>query len=220
MSTIANFIKENTIENLKNTVMENPFNTYKPLDQGNIKLNKNIFSFSLIPVSTCVVDCAKCYDKRSLRYPSVRDKRQYNTWLAINETEKLKSLIVDQLLRSRTVEFVRIHVGGDFFSMEYLTMWAEIVSIVNEVKPDIKFYTYTKTKFSDELKMCGINVVDSKVKGLGFNFGKIEKLRTFMESNTEYTLCPATVKETAEATKCGVTCTACMDKSEVLFVEH
>jgi hypothetical protein len=220
MSVIAEYIKSNTIENLKNMVISNPFKVYKPLDQGNSKLNKNIFSFSLIPVSTCVVNCAGCYDKRSLRYPSVRDKRQYNTFMAINETEKLKSLIVKQILSSRTIEFVRIHVGGDFFSIDYLTMWAEIVSEVKKTKSEIKFYTYTKTKFTDELEMAGINVVASKVKGLGFNFAELDKLENFVKENKEYTICPATVKATKDSTKCGVTCTACMDKSEVLFVKH
>ena len=215
--TIANYIKENSIENLSNIKMDNPFKSYKPLDKGNSKLEPNILSFSLIPVATCSVNCTGCYDKRSLRYPSVQDKRKYNTYMALNETETLKELIINQILNSRKVEHVRIHVGGDFFSIEYVTMWAEIVNKVKESK-NVNFYTYTKSQFTDELKMAGINVVASKVKGLGFNFGPLNKLANFMKENKGYTLCPATNGD--KDVKCGVTCTACMTNDKVLFVEH
>ena len=224
MATIANFIKENSIENLniKNTLMVNPFKKYKPLDQGNKKLNENIFSFSLIPVATCGTECKGCYDLRSLRYPSVQMKRKYNTWLAINNKTFLKNAIINQITKSKKVEFVRIHVGGDFFSLDYVAMWGEICQTVLALKPDVKFYTYTKSKFSDEISMGGINVVESTIKGLGYNFAKKERLDKFVakKGNEDYTICPDTVKETTANTKCGVTCTACMTTKKVLFVAH
>jgi hypothetical protein len=34
----------------------------------------------------------------------------------------------------------RIHVGGDFFSLEYLELWMRII----EARPDVRFFTYTR----------------------------------------------------------------------------
>lgn len=221
IESVETFIANNSLDTLKaRTEFEQPFKVYKPLDAGNSKLEPNIFSFSMIPVVTCGTRCKGCYDLRSLRYPSVREKRTYNTWLSLNKQDVLEEAIVNQINKSKKLQFVRIHVGGDFYSLDYVAMWGRIVEAVKATRPEVKFYTYTKSKFSDEIELCGINVVPSLVKGLGYNFGPEEKLNDFTAKNEGYTICPATVKATKEATKCGINCTACMDKSKVLFVEH
>jgi hypothetical protein len=219
MSIIKQFLRENSLKNLDSIeAMKNPFKTYKPLDKGNSKLHKGILSFSLLPVVTCNTFCKGCYDVKSLRYQGVRDKRQYNTWLTLREPEALKQMIIKQIKNSRTVKFVRIHVGGDFYSSEYVNFWAEIALWMADNKPNVKLYTYTKTEHLDTLKAMGINVVDSLLPGGGANFDTKEKLFDIQSKNKEYTICPATLKE--EGIICGLTCTVCMEKSKVLFVKH
>lgn len=218
MNTVENFLSENTLTNLKGKKMESPFNTYHPLDKGNMKLDKSILSFSLIPVVTCPVRCKGCYDLKSLRYPSVRMKRLYNTHLALNEPDLLKSLIIDQIKNSNTVKFIRIHVGGDFFNVQYVDMWESIIKEVNQIKPEIIFYTYTKTVFLERLKDIGINVIDSYRSDGKVNFDTLENLTEYVKENPEYHICPAYKHDPSII--CGKTCKICMNKTKVLFVTH
>jgi len=203
-----------------------PFKVYKPLQSGNIKLEDNILIWNVVAGSTCGRTCDKCYAFKAYRYDGVQKKHFYNTWLALHKADYLKETIINQIVKSKNKDFVRIHGAGDFYSIDYVIMWAEIVAAVNAVRSDIVFYTYTKSKFEDELRMAGIIVNASLIKGLGKNYGKREKMEAFIEKNncnseTKFVLCPATVKETKKATKCGRSCTACMtDKTKVLFVEH
>ena len=238
MGTINEYLEANSLENLTNLeTYEMPFKKYRPLDQGNSKLSDTIFSFSLIPVVTCGRRCKGCYDIGDLRYPSVQEKRKYNTWLSIHNLAGLKAMIIAQILASKKMEFVRIHVGGDFYSFEYTNMWTEIATEIGALRPEIVFFTFTKTKFTEILQMANINVVASNVKGLGMNYGKREILELFVKNNPEYTLCPATiraedqkaerkldksikVKDQDHTKICGVTCHACMKKAEVLFIIH
>lgn len=219
---IKSFFSHWTLARIINTkMMKNPFKKYRPLQVGNSKLFGSILNWSLLPITTCGRSCEGCYDLRSFRYVTVQLKRLYNTWRAIHDADNLKQEIINQIIRSKKRKYVRIHVGGDFFSFEYVQMWAEIVQAVNDVRDDITFYCYTKTKFQDELEMCGIIVNPSLIKGLGNNYGKREKLESFIAENDGYIICPATKKETKGQTKCGLTCTSCMtNKETVLFVEH
>lgn len=218
MTTINEFLSKYTLERIKGIKnMNNPFNIYKPLDRGNSKLEKNILSFSLLPGVTCGQRCKGCYDLRALRYPSVRQKRLFNTWLSVHMIPELKRIIVQQIINSKTVEFIRIHVGGDFHSMDYFNMWIEIKKEVSKLKPGVKFYTYTKTHLGKELRKAGINCVESAVQGLGYNFGSLEKLKSFKRKNKGFTICPATL---GKDVKCGKTCKACMVKKDILFVTH
>lgn len=218
---IKAWLKENSITEISKRDMPSPFKVYKPLDSGNVKLDKGIFSFSLLPYVTCPFKCEKCYDLKSLRHKSVRDKRLYNTYMAINYPDKLKRLIIKQIMNSRTIKYVRIHVGGDFFSQEYVNLWKDIKGIVSTLKPGIKFYTYTKTVFLQQLKDADINVVDSILPSGSFNYGPLESLEKLKSLDNSYSICPAyKTNPNYSSVKCGKTCTHCMDKSKVLFVIH
>jgi hypothetical protein len=86
-------------------------------------------------------------------YPSVRKQRWYNydaLRAAIKSAEgtdakyyggsyAMSELILDSLPANARI--VRIHVGGDFFSVSYMRAWA----IVATMRPDVVFYAYTKS---------------------------------------------------------------------------
>ena len=203
--------------NIQNVEPLEVFKVYKPLDRGNTKLAKNILSFNLLPITTCEQHCAGCYDTRAMRYTGVRKKRYLNTSMAMHNEAKLEKMIVKQIIRSRTVDFVRLHVGGDFFSSAYVSMWGRIVKECSKVKPDVIFYTYTKTSHVEALESFGINVVLSEYKE-GFNFAPLESVKA-LAKKYKGVVCPATLGDVGEGF-CGSKCTACMKRKNVFFVEH
>lgn len=194
------------------------FVDYKPLDNGNEKLAKGIFSFSILPVVSCDQACKGCYDVRSLRYPSVRLKRVVNTLLAASHQEWLRHRIQQQILRSRTVIAVRIHVGGDFFSAEYAKMWKLVGCFVIMNKPAVKVYTYTKTKHTAILQSAGINVVKSTYELGHYNFAEKDQVILWAKQYGGK-ICPATLRDVSNG-YCGAKCTLCMTTEKVFFVLH
>jgi len=216
-TNIIDWLKSISIDNIKEISPEKVFKNYKPLDRGNSKLATNILSFSLLPLVTCKFYCQGCYDVRSMRYTSVRAKRYLNTSMAIHNQNKLANMIIKQIVNSRTCEFVRIHVGGDFFNESYIAMWQYIVGCVHVEKPNIKFYTYTKTEYTEKLKSIGINVVKSKYKD-HFNFSSLENVQQMAEKYNGF-ICPATMGKVPNGF-CGSKCKACMTRENVFFVEH
>ncbi len=191
------------------------FAKYMPLDRGNKKLSKGVFSFSLLPVVTCEQHCPGCYDVKSLRYKSVRLKRIVNTMLAVNPShrERLFHDIFSQIKQATTCKYVRIHVGGDFFSAGYALKWCNLARGIN-----IPVYTYTKTNHTHLLKKGGINVVKSRLDDGSFNFGTLEELLPKVKAVNGY-ICPATLRDVPDGF-CGDSCRACMKKENVFFVKH
>ena len=87
------------------------------------------------------------------QYPSVYKQRKHNldSILAIrNDVEKITSLIMDSLenpvdknnLNSipKNADYIRVHVGGDFVTNEYMLAWFNVA----RMNSTIKFYAYTK----------------------------------------------------------------------------
>ena len=209
-----------------NVVPLNPldiFKVYKPLDRGNKKLAKNILSFSLPSISTCGMYCKGCYDIKSMRHVSARKKRYVNYSMAVHNPEKLKELILNQIKNSKSCEFVRLHVGGEFFSLAYVKLWQSIVKEVHEFNPDIKFYTYTKSMYTKMLKDAGINVVKSLYGKDQYNYGSFEEMNE-MRKEHKGIICPVTVmahnKVEVPDQFCGSNCHSCMNKENVFFVKH
>jgi hypothetical protein len=61
-----------------------------------------------------------------------------------DKVQEVASLIIDSLPKC---DIVRVHVGGDYFSKEYLEAWIEVA----KRKPDVIFYSYSKSlKFMAE----------------------------------------------------------------------
>jgi hypothetical protein len=112
------------------------------ISKGNKKL-KNISSFSLPPVASCLFHtyCSdKCYAKKAYRaYPNTKNAYDRNFRVAKENLENLKKQLMEYL-RSYNGDYFRIHVSGDYYSQEYLNMWIEVC----KENPNIHFMSFTK----------------------------------------------------------------------------
>jgi hypothetical protein len=129
--------------------------------QGNAKLGKNIFTFSLPAGHACPFanECLSKADKLTGKltdgpntqfrcfaasaeavYPNVRIARWHNFDLL----KKLNSVkAADLILASlpKKANIVRIHVSGDFFNESYFLAWLQVAKL----RPNVLFYAYTKS---------------------------------------------------------------------------
>ena len=112
------------------------------ISPGNTKLGP-IPSFSLPPVWTCpgcTELCARiCYAK--LVY--TRYKRTRACWNGNFEAVKVRTWedMMIHHIHCLNTRLFRIHVGGDFFSQEYLDGWIKVCAEF----PDIQFVAFTKS---------------------------------------------------------------------------
>lgn len=106
--------------------------------KGNGKLP--FATWSTLPVFTCpgAGECAKwCYSFRSWRYPAPFARQLQNTLLLWYAPEIIRSKF---LALPEGITF-RLHVDGDFASLEDISFWMEALS----ARPDIACYTYSKS---------------------------------------------------------------------------
>jgi hypothetical protein len=129
--------------------------------QGNAKLGKNIFTFSLPAGHACPFanECLSKADKLTGKltdgpntqfrcfaasaeavYPNVRLARWHNFDLLKKlSTVEATNLILQSLPKKANI--VRIHVSGDFFNESYFLAWLQVAKL----KPKVLFYAYTKS---------------------------------------------------------------------------
>lgn len=115
------------------------------ISEGNEKTS--CFSFDLPAKVTCpgatALCASKCYaSKLASAYPNVGRKYARNLEFA-NSTEFVRHMVANIPFGC---EF-RIHVSGDFHSVEYIAKWKEIV----RKRPDVTFYAYTRSWRIEEL---------------------------------------------------------------------
>ena len=135
--------------------------THVHITKGNAKLGEGVYNISLLPgdkplvlkngvqlvniVGTCGGCCKECFKDC---YAKKACTRQHNTCIpAWGENTVLAredmNVFFDEIQRflDRTeVKTFRVHVGGEFFSYEYMQKWNDLA--VNN--PDTTFYFYTK----------------------------------------------------------------------------
>lgn len=109
------------------------------ISEGNEKTN--CYSFDLPAKVTCpgkTETCAsKCYAfKLASAYPNVGKKYARNMEFA-DSADFVRYMVANIPYKC---EF-RIHVSGDFYSVEYVAKWKEIA----RKRPDVTFYTYTRS---------------------------------------------------------------------------
>lgn len=102
---------------------------------------------NLVERNTCpgALACrAVCFAKQG-RYVqrNVKGARSFN--LALSERDDFAPLIIADLRRMRSVNTVRIHDSGDFYSQEYFNKWCAIALAL----PHLTFYAYTKSLHLD-----------------------------------------------------------------------
>ena len=96
-------------------------------------------------VGTCGGYCEgckkSCYVRNSYRYPSVKYGHAWNTLAIRDDIESAYNDLEGQLKRARNKpNAVRIHVSGEFESMQELNMWNKLAKAF----PNITFYVYSK----------------------------------------------------------------------------
>jgi hypothetical protein len=168
--------------------------------QGNAKLGKNIFTFSLPAGHACPFanDCLSKADKLTGKltdgpntqfrcfaasaeavYPNVRLARWHNFDLL----KKLNSVkAADLILASlpKKANIVRIHVSGDFFNESYFLAWLQVAKL----RPEVLFYAYTKSLiyWVNYIKEIPSNLVlnaseggklDAQISEHGLKFAKV-----------------------------------------------
>lgn len=195
------------------------------LQRGNLKLDKSVATFSLPPGLTChnCKDCwDTCYARKAMHRPNVQKAWTRNYNLALRNPRAFVLKINEELadLEHKGVKYVRVHVGGDFFSQEYIGNW-ETIAVLN---PNLYFYAYTKVMDMFDFRTLSKAVdnfflINSYVNGKYLNYGDYGYCRDILiKLHGEAFICPVTdySKE-----KCGKDCLYCMTGGQrPLFIKH
>lgn len=91
----------------------------------------------------CCDGCSQgCYARNSeMRFKTVQFNNACNFVLAKENMNEFKRQVIEILSSIKNDSIpVRIHECGEFFSLEYMAMWLDII----EMFPNKRFYTYTK----------------------------------------------------------------------------
>ena len=131
-------------------------NTNKKIKKTGKLNNKRLFEFNLTAKKTCpqAKDCLKyCFaDKGTYKYPVVKNK--YDNNIKATKRENFSSEIQAEIDK-KSIEAIRIHSSGDFYSQKYLNKWIKIA----KKNPKIIFYGYTKSIKYMQSVMCPSNFV-------------------------------------------------------------
>jgi len=109
-------------------------------------LNKRVFNFGIPAYKsasgklTCpmALECVKfCYAKKGA-YIWSNVKPAFEKRYELTKTTEFISKMNDEI-KKKKADFVRIHDSGDYYSRAYLDKWLKI-AVQN---PDVKFYSYT-----------------------------------------------------------------------------
>lgn len=205
------------------------------LVNGNGKLGRGVWTWSTLPTNkeftiadkdgsvltatgTCPCTCPGCYATAGCYcFNSTKLSLARKTILSRFYMDFVKRAIIAQIKADR-IRLLRIHCAGDFFSMEYIEMWKEIVNAC----PDCVFWSYTKNpaagKAFDNVPNC--NIVKSIIPGIGFNFGKcgyiIKAYNALKTAGKNVYICRCGIDKSQHCTNCK----GCSKNEYVLFVEH
>lgn len=159
-----------------------------------------LYSFSLLSGHTCPFsrDCKssvhiinnkktvvdgphtvfRCFSaSQEALYPSVYAQRAYNTDTIKsygNNVAAMTAAIAESI--PRDAKCIRIHIGGDFFTLNYMTAWYNVAYKF----PDVRFYAYTKS-VPMVIKLAGLKpdnmIITVSRGGTHDNLIDIHKLR-------------------------------------------
>lgn len=126
------------------------------LRQGNRDLARTKTFVWSIPALTATLESGKrvktcpnagvcgsaCYARSgTYRFSNVRKAHTENLRFVDEEPDRWEAQLIAELDHKRYREaWVRIHDGGDFYSLEYAKAWLRVA----ESAPDVHFYAYTK----------------------------------------------------------------------------
>ena len=198
----------------------NPFNNEwitELLKDGNTKTGKAVKCWAM-STKTCSIQCEKCYGKRGFyAFGNGLEMLNRNAELAMLHLDFFKRAIMAQCETFKDGTEIRIHVVGDFFSVEYVKVWQGVI----ETYPQLIFWTYTKvTKYENAFaEYPNANIVKSVINGK-FNFGHCDHiidLYTELKDNGKNVhICRCGVDDNQHCSGCHK-CSLC---DYVLFIEH
>ena len=87
--------------------------------------------------------CAKfCYARNgTYLFSNVRKRHTWNLELTKDRPQEFRDLMISECTTEKMQgKYVRIHDAGDFYSLDYLKLWLEIIRSC----PKVTFYCYTK----------------------------------------------------------------------------
>ena len=204
------------------------------LIDGNEKIGKGVYHFSTLPTNkdfsvtingkdytvrgTCPCHCDGCYaTKGNYNFSSVKKSLAIRTILAERYPDFVYCAIMAQI-EADGIETIRIHASGDFFSLEYLNMWKDII----KKNPCVKFWTYTKrTDFETAFDaFSNANIVRSIVPNCGLNFGHCDYILETIETLKKSGVVPFVCRCGIDKNQHCANCKGCLANRYVLFIEH
>tara|TARA_R110002124_G_scaffold254682_2_gene420306 strand:+ start:508 stop:1293 length:786 start_codon:yes stop_codon:yes gene_type:complete len=83
----------------------------------------------------------RCFSaSQEAQYPGVYEQRKFNTDLLLKKSlEQITQILMNSI--PHDADIIRIHVGGDFFSRDYMEAFYDVARFYK----NIKFYAYTKS---------------------------------------------------------------------------
>ena len=203
------------------------------LVDGNGKIGKGVYHFSTCPgnkeftadfngvkletIGTCGDTCPGCYGFSNNYKRFGYDALVIRTVLAREYTDFCRRAILAQI-KADNIKTIRIHATGDFFSVEYLEMWKDIVA----KNPGVIFWTYTKEYAAQNAfdAFSNANIVKSNVLDIGYNYGHCDYIITLYNMLSDMGkpvyICRCGIDKNQHCTNC----TACAKCENVLFLEH
>lgn len=184
------------------------------ITNGNSKLSRDIFSFSLTPIKGCLHSkvCRRyCYCIRY--YKAYREVRKaYDGNLELSKRADFARMLIDRLKLLKRVKAFRLHVSGDFYNIEYYLKWVKAINAF----PKMTFYGYTKNFDVHRVGIpsnliliytkVGRRVTPEKARLAGFN-GYCEVVEKWKEG---FRVCTG-IKGNMF---CGITCDYCFTSPE------
>jgi len=210
----------------------------KRMTDGNIKVDA--YLFSLPPIKSCLncESCKKsCYATKSYKqYPNVKNLWDKNFDNNLIQLEKDLTVQLKQIRKQKEYKrVIRIHQSGDFYSVDYINLWAKLAKRFDTVL----FYGYTKVmdysngfnKAINGLKdLDNVNIISSFIPNTKRkNYGSYEYAKRMADKHN-LKLCPVNKHNpNGDKIHCGkhrdnksgkIYCDHCLTNDNVCFVEH
>lgn len=232
----AEIYKEFGIEYKRGYINSPVYGLIRPLlINGNAKLGRGVWTWSTLPTNkeisyfdadgvrrtekgTCPCACKGCYACGGCyTFNSTKASLARKTVLSRLFLDFVRRAIIAQI-RADKITICRIHAAGDFFSIEYINAWRDIVNAC----PGTVFWSYTKNPLAecafDSCPNC--NIVKSIIPGIGFNYGHagylIRVYNALTAAGKSVYICRCGIDKNQHCTNCH----HCAECEFVLFLEH
>lgn len=195
------------VEGLEDIRITGDSDLYVSIGTGNRKIGL-IPSWSLPSVTTCnpraVRFCGeKCYTRRlKSLYPSVWEAWEHNLKMW-NDHPVLTELLIRKFLAMSMPRVMRLHVGGDFVSRDYLRMWCRIA----EDNGYCTLYGYSKMDWIDHESLPGnLRIMRSQWPGMPSPRQKHVRRNCWVQDGTEKRIPAKHTVCCGDCPKCGFRC--------------